>query len=274
MITSCQKESVSPTPTAEENTQNDHSSSERTANDVIETRPANLKAVVAVVSADIHGYYRALPARYDSTTKKYPLLVYLHGKGELGDGSLAALPRVLKNGTAALLKAGKFPPNFYVNGQNFSFIVVMPQFTRWPTADDVNSMINYAKSKYRVDTSRIYVAGLSMGGGGTWLFAEKYPTRAAAIVPIAGANKLYNTAAKLMASKNLPVWAFHNKYDPTVPSSYSVNNVAMINGGYPLIKPRLTIWNAYTHDAWTKASSPSYKENNMNMYQWMLQYKR
>jgi hypothetical protein len=34
----------------------------------------------------------------------------------------------------------------------------------------------------------------------------------------------------------------------------------------------MTIWPTGKHDAWTKASDPNYKENNMNMYEWMLQY--
>ncbi len=273
VITSCQKESVSPTETTKESTTVDQSSSERTANDIVETRPAILKGVTTSVTANIHGYYRALPARYDSTTKKYPLLIVMHGKGEIGNGS-TGLSLVLKNGTAALLKAGKFPPNFVVNGQNFSFIVVMPQLSRWPTADDVNGMINFAKSKYRVDTSRIYVSGLSMGGGGTWLFAEKYPSRAAAIVTMAGAQQIYDKAANLMATTNLPIWAFHNTSDPTVPSVYSKKNVTMVNSHTPATKARLTLWTAAVHDCWTKASNPTYKENNLNIYQWMLQYKR
>jgi predicted peptidase len=270
-LSSCQKESASPSSVSGDGNSSG-SSGERTI-DVVETRPAILKAVTFNVSANIHGFYQALPARYDSTTKRYPLLVFLHGQGELGNGT-TDLTKVLKNGTANLIKNGKFPANFVVNTKNYSFIVVMPQLSKWPVADDVQGMINYAVKKYRVDTTRIYVTGLSMGGGGTWVYASKHASRIAAIVPVSGAAKLTDLAAKAIASTNLPVWAFHNDGDPTVPVIYSKNNISKINSNIPTPKAKLTLWTVRQHDAWTKAMDPAYKENNLNMYQWMLQYTR
>ncbi len=61
-----------------------------------------------------------------------------------------------------------FPANFNVNGQNFSFITIAPQFKVRPSAADVQSVIDFMRgTRWRIDASRIYVMGLSMGGGST-----------------------------------------------------------------------------------------------------------
>ncbi len=57
-------------------------------------------------------------------------------------------------------------------------------------------MIDFAIKKYRIDTTRIYVSGLSMGGGVTWEYAAAYASRVAAIVPICGASTPNDTKAK------------------------------------------------------------------------------
>ena len=82
------------------------------ANNLPETAPAVQTAVSAPVSARIGGFYKALPARYDSTTKKYPLLVFLHGVGELGNGT-SDLPRLLVNAVPKLLQQQSFPRAVY-----------------------------------------------------------------------------------------------------------------------------------------------------------------
>jgi predicted peptidase len=245
------------------------------ANNTPETAPAIQTAVAANVSPQIGGFYKALPARYDSTTKKYPLLVFLHGIGELGNGT-TDLSKVLVNAVPKLLNQKNFPPQFTVSGANYSFIVINPQFKAWPAATDVNAMIDYAIAHYRVDTSRIYVAGLSMGGGNTWDYGVAYPNRVAAIVPISGASWPSLAQMGNIAKANLPVWAFHNSDDGTVGVNTTITNVANINSYNPAIIAMKTIWPTGGHDAWTKATNPATKEcsNGMNMYEWMLQYKR
>jgi hypothetical protein len=62
-----------------------------------------------------------------------------------------------------------FPVSFNVNGTDFKFIVISsPQFINWPTSSDVNAVIDYATSHYGVNKNRIYLTGLSMGGGAVW----------------------------------------------------------------------------------------------------------
>ena len=56
------------------------------------------------------------------------------------------------------------------------------------------------------------MTGLSMGGGGTWLYAGDYPEKLAAIVPICGAADVSRPEELV----NIPIWAFHNEGDPVV----------------------------------------------------------
>ncbi|MBC7903507.1 MAG: dienelactone hydrolase family protein [Gemmatimonadaceae bacterium] len=244
------------------------------ADAVPETKSAIQVAVNANVNSNIGGFYRALPARYDSTTKKYPLMIFIHGVGELGNGT-SDLSKVLNNGVPNLLSQKKFPPSFTVNGKDFSFIVVSPQFKAWPQAPDVNAMINYAIANYRVDTTRIYVAGLSMGGGATWEYAVDNSSRIAAIVPICGAGWMNDAQATKIAATNLPIWTFHNDDDGTVSANTTRMIVNLINAHNPNPAAKSTFWPTGGHNSWTKATNPATREcNGMNMYEWMLQYER
>jgi len=243
------------------------------ANNVVETKPPVQNGITVNVDANIGGFMAALPARYDSTTKRYPLLVFLHGIGELGNGA-SDLHNAANNGTPAQIKNGTFPANFVVNNKNYSFIVISPQFKNWPANSDLNDMINYAIAHYRIDSTRIYVSGLSMGGGATWEYGAAFAGRLAAIVPICGASSPTDDKAKKIAQAGLAVWAFHNEDDPTVSVNNSKDYVSKINGFGANPAAKLTTWPTGGHDAWSKATNPTYKENNMNMYEWMLQYSR
>jgi predicted peptidase len=244
-----------------------------TANEIPETQPPVQKAISEPVNNNIGGYLETLPARYDSTTKRYPLLIFMHGLGELGNGT-TDLPKAARNGTTALIRNQKFPPSFTVDNKSYSFIVIAPQFKQWPYPVDVNDMINYAISHYRIDTTRLYVSGLSMGGGITWEYAAVNSRRIAAIVPICGASAPTDIKAQDMAHAGLPVWAFHNKNDSVVTYTFSTGYVSKINSFHPNPPARLTVWETGGHNAWSKATDPSYKEEGKNMYEWMLQYVR
>ncbi|MHA4812609.1 T9SS type A sorting domain-containing protein [Flavitalea flava] len=228
------------------------------------------------INANSNGFYEYLPAGYGSGGQTYPLMVFIHGIGELGNGT-SDLPNVLHNGPPKLISQGNFPSSFSVNGKTFSFIVISPQFVAWPTAGDVKAYIDYAIKNYRVDINRIYLTGLSMGGGVVWDYASQaaYVNQLAAILPISGGNLWGGTpAAKVMAAANLPILAASNLNDPTVPSHYTWENINLINSIVPAIRPAAqdTIFPASGHDAWSATYDPSFKKNGLNVYQWMLQY--
>lgn len=227
------------------------------------------------------GYYEFVPTSYASSKDSFPLLIFIHGMGELGNGT-TDLPTVLRNGVPKLLQNGTFPSSFTVNGKSFSFIVASPQFKNVPSPLDVLSLVNYLRKKFpRIDSKRIYITGLSMGGGATEDFvssSDSYAQIPAAAVAIAGnMNPQAKTAApKTVAKNSLPIWFLHNEYDVTVPSQYSKDWISLINAGNPpaTAAPRLTIFNTIGHDAWSKAYDPSYREDGMNIYEWMLQYEK
>jgi predicted peptidase len=237
---------------------------------VVDTAPPVHSPVTAYVNANCAGYYQALPARYDSSSKKYPLILFIHGIGELGTD----LSKMLRAGLPRLINRKKFPSDFEVNGEHFSFVVVSPQFKKWPTNNDVKSVLDYAVKKFRIDTSRIYVTGLSMGGGVTWEFNAQYGGSVAAIAPICGGSYPDTKRAEKIASFDLPVWAFHNMDDQTVPVSFTVDYVNKINGFNPSVKAKYTLWPTGGHDSWTKAYDPATKDAGKNLYEWMLQYRR
>ncbi len=242
-------------------------------NNLPETEAPVVKVISNKVGNNVSGYIAGLPARYDATTKNYPLLVFIHGMGQLASGN-AKLSSVQSLGVTKLLQEQKFPASFTVNGQTHSLIVVSPQFDKYPTADDVNSLIDYLVQTYRVDAGRIYVAGVNMGGAAAWDVAGAFSDKIAAVVPIAAPSWADEKRCSNIASKGIGVWAFHNSDDKVVPSSISKQIVDKVNSFNPAATAKLTLAQSAEHDAWTQATDPNYKENGLNIYEWMLQFSK
>jgi len=229
------------------------------------------------ITANTHGFYEYLPQGY-GTGKKFPLILFFHGMGELGNGT-TQLSTVLRNGPPKLISNGTFPKTFTVNGSTYSFIVISPQFVDWPTNTDVQSVLDYVVAHYDVDVSRIYLTGLSMGGAPTYEypgFSSTYANRIAAIVPIAAASYPSLDRIKILAAANMPVWAMQNSGDPKLPVSYTQDYVNKFNACVPKPTPaaKMTIFNANDHGGWATGYDPNYREDGKNVYEWMLQYSR
>src|SRR5215212_1388764 len=82
------------------------------------------------INGNCGGYYEYLPQGYNTNTwQNYPVIVFVHGVGETGNGT-TDLPNILNCWTALprVIANGAFPASFNVAGQNFSFIVISPQF--------------------------------------------------------------------------------------------------------------------------------------------------
>jgi dienelactone hydrolase len=240
----------------------------------------------------VNGFYTSLPANYSTSGKSYPLLVFIHGMGEIGDGN-AQLVNVLHNGPTQQINQqvnlgynANFPDPVVVNGKSFEFIVIAPQLNAWPPGVDepntVNDVINYAIAHYRVDQSKICLTGLSMGGGITWNYpgySKAYAKRLAAILPIAGASYPQSSPAGNIAAEHVPVWATHNQSDPTVPLSYTTGWISLLQTLKETPAPLETIFPATGHGGWFQTygtvNVPGIKNSaGLNVYQWMLQYKR
>jgi pimeloyl-ACP methyl ester carboxylesterase len=252
------------------------------------------------INSRCQGFYEYLPLGYDPLlSQTYPLLIALHGAGESGDGSSNAstgLPLLVipGKGVASLINSGSFPSTFTLpGGSSFRFIVICPQFTVnggvWPAPSDLEDVISYAINHYKVDLSRIYLTGLSMGGGTIFRYASSTPVNAnkvAAMVPVCAAMqpgppylaKPDSLTCRTITAGNLPVWATHNLGDNTVPVSFTDSMVHYINAApSPTPLARKTIFTSwiFDHDAWTQTFDPNYTGfDGLNMYQWMLQYQR
>jgi acetyl esterase/lipase len=268
-FTSCQKDLI---VNEQDQTLTTQTSSDATADNVAETAPAVYTKVRAYVNSDVAGFGQAVPARYNLTTKKYPLIIFIHGIGELGTDlniNCCGLAHHLSNKT--------FPANFNVNGVNYSFLVIAPQFKVRPNAAQVQSVIEFAKKRWRVDETRIYVTGLSMGGGVTWDWSAVYGQYAAAIVPVCGGTMPTQTLTAKIASKNLPIWGLYSTSDQVVPVQWGRNFFSWIDAKNPGYAPRtkLTIWSGLSHNStWGKAFNPTTRVDGFNIYEWMLLNKK
>jgi predicted peptidase len=246
--------------------------------DNIETDPYILEPHTVNISNNLPGFYSAVPGHYYKMELRYPLIIYIHGAGQFGNGIPPSLDAVFKEGIPKLLKDKTFPLNFVSGGRHYSFIVLMPQFARAFTTADIKSFYDYARAHYRMDTSRIYITGFSVGGLMTAEFGSAYPASVAAMLPMAGesTSDLINKARRI-ARGNLAVWVFHNNGDEVYDVAGARNFVTAINMQAPAIPARLTLFppeGLGNHDAWTRACNPTYKENGLNIYEWMLQYTR
>lgn len=199
-------------------------------------------------------YLLALPEGYEKSEKAWPLILFLHGAGESGQD----VSRVKQHG----------PPKLIAAGKSFPFVVVSPQSPGggW-NVEALNSLLDDVESKYRVDKDRVYLTGLSMGGGGTWMLAATHPGRFAAIAPVCGAIR-GEVAGRATAEKlkDLPIWVFHGAKDTTVPIARSEEMVKVLKDAGADVK--FTIYPEAGHDSWTETY------DNPELYAWFLSHKR
>lgn len=204
------------------------------------------------------------PGYFDpaNAAKRWPLIVFLHGRGECGtEGSKQTAQGLV---AAAQLNAAGWPA-----------VIIAPQKQagdgQWVQDQGyVMACLDSTLATERVNPNRVYLTGLSQGGAGTWAIAANKPDRFAAIAPICGYGDPAPIAAKLTA---MPIWAFHGLKDDVVPPAQSEAMVAAIQaartdtgkpGGAdadpagPGVnvkgpKPKLTLLPDANHNSWDTA---------------------
>ena len=205
-------------------------------------------------------YLLFLPEGYEAGgEKKWPLMLFLHGAGERGTN----VAKVAVHGPAKLVKTKK----------DFPFILVSPQCPdeRSWNDDELLALLDSVIAKHNVDTTRIYLTGLSMGGYGSWSLGTRYPERFAAIAPICGGGDqlpiLLTSKNNKAALRTMGVWAFHGGKDSVVALEESQHMTnALMRAGCKDVK--LTVYPEAGHDSWTQAY------NEPEIWNWFLAHRR
>jgi hypothetical protein len=228
---------------------------------------------ITAKNGEFIGFEEFRPSDYSSSPTAHPLIIFLHGIGEKGNGK-SQLGDVYCCGLPKYVKSG-IPMSFTWNGKTESFVVLIPQlnpkYSRWQSFY-VNELINYAINNLRIDANRIFVTGLSLGGGGTWIYAsesESNARRLAGIVPVVGPCQMSNGCN--IARANLPVLAIHALDDKTASPTCTTNAIKEINNCGATVSPNLIMYPTGGHAVWVKrAFSVDHEYQNPNIYEWML----
>src|SRR4051794_38471920 len=96
------------------------------------------------ITSTTHGYYEYLPQGYKADgTAVYPLILYIHGNSERGNGDSVGLLKIIGGGLPKVMTGAGFPTSFTVNNHVYRFIVIAPQFEPRVNVIDVDSVLNY-----------------------------------------------------------------------------------------------------------------------------------
>lgn len=205
-------------------------------------------------------YLLYLPKGYaEKKEERWPLMFFLHGSGERGSD----VRRVAVHGPLKLVG----------QGTNFPFIIVAPQCPDnqlWEP-EPLLQLLDLVTAKHAVDTNRVCLTGLSMGGYGTWSLGLRRPEKFAALAPICGGGNLIEMVLAgpkhEAALRSLPVWAFHGAKDPVVPPAESERMVnALKKARHSNV--RLTVYPEAQHDSWTQTY------DDPKFYEWLLAQRR
>jgi predicted peptidase len=247
-------------------------------------------------------YWEYLPEDYatSSASKKYPLIVFLHGCGERSytsncDITVTTAFDSLRsyNELDKVLKFG--PPNEITGGVKMCFknpdnveecfIVLSPQLSgrdtkSWGSGVIQNFLTKAFDAYPKIDRSRVYLTGLSLGGIGTYGFAlstQSFAPSLAAIAPVAAQGNA--ASACTLKDRDIPVWAFHGDKDTRVPFSKGKAMIDSLKKCNPDPMPRFTVYAGQAHSSYVfntpyksaTAPDPDYPEK---LYEWFLQFQK
>jgi predicted peptidase len=193
-------------------------------------------------------YRLYVPPAYKADMQ-YPLVLWLHGAGGAGTDNRAQIRADQILGTHTWTKPqnqAKYP----------AFVLVPQSSTNWvssgldrlsPEMSLVLSILDAVRAEFNIDATRIYVAGQSDGGIGTWNIIIQRPNLFAAAIPLCGGGD----TSRVSAIANMPIWAFHGARDKviSVGESRRMINALKTAGGHP----RYTEYPNVGHDVWTHA---------------------
>jgi len=203
------------------------------------------------------------------TTAKqiFPLVIYLAGIGDWS--SMAA---VLQNGPGHIIATSGWLPEC---------ILLSPLWNGgWSNPQAVNADINWAEQHFQVDTTRIYLIGISAGGGGCYNYIctnQYFMSRIAAMVPMSASavddiqtGRYTSDSLKYCAKFGLHVWDFCGNKDNLgfLPiNEMYVNKINAAAPGYA----KITVYPG-THCCWLTYWNPNYTEGGLNWFDWLMQF--
>lgn len=228
-------------------------------------------------------YFERLPTHYGCEQgNHYPLIIYLHGAGEVGTDPA----RMLKWNVPSRVDPEGGP-------SRVPFVVLFPQRTEAiVAASRIDAFLDYAIDRYCIDRARIYMVGFSAGAAQTLSYAYAYPQRLAAGVAISGfwANDggmgAIGFASSLAPCALLmtPLWLFHAKDDDKVPFSQLASLLDKLKScpRYEQHAPRLTTFSGGGHSIDSAVLNGSLLDQGEkprvvfepDIYNWLLQHRR
>ena len=211
-------------------------------------------------SGDTLPYRLLLPEHYDPS-KKYPLIVFLHGSGERGrdnekqlvHGARFFLNKEFRNTHQAIVVFPQCPAtsrwsNYRISDSGGKRVfTLLSEDPPTPQMILLEKWISQLRSEFRIDKKRIIVGGLSMGGMGTFELTRRNPKLFAAAFPICGATDP-STAKKL---RKIDWWIFHGAKDDLVPPASSIQMAeALKKAGADV---RFSLYPEANHNSWDPA---------------------
>jgi poly(3-hydroxybutyrate) depolymerase len=165
-------------------------------------------------------YRLFIPADY-SPSQKYPIMLALHGAGETGTDNIKQLSYEMAISWAKPVNQAMYP----------CFVVVpqCPTSLDWGNDQIIATNVDLMDSlirEFTIDTNRLYITGLSLGGGGTWDMITRFPNRFAAAIPMSGGGN----PALVSNIASTSIWDFHGAQDATIPVAGSRNMMEALKG--------------------------------------------
>ncbi|HSC52609.1 MAG TPA: PKD domain-containing protein [Phnomibacter sp.] len=209
--------------------------------------------------------YVHMPDDYDANpTKKYPVIVFIPGLGEIGTDA----SKLLVYGPGYYIKQGN-KMQFTVNGVVEKPIVISLQpASSWPNPDVINTRIDSIMKRWRIDPNRLYLTGLSMGGFSADNYITgnaNYAKKVAAIVAMSAVEPNFPlTNLRPYALNGGKWWGFEGTTD--------YRKMDLIRDTMNRIVPGSARYTQYVggHCCWNTWYNPTWTENGENIYEWML----
>jgi len=191
--------------------------------------------------------YRLFVPRGYTSDERYPLVIWLHGAGGAGRDNRAQISGDQISGTRIWTKPenqAKYPTFVLVPQSPANWIDRVDELS--PGIRLVLEILDSVKARLSVDDARVYVAGQSDGGYGTWNVITQRPDVFAAAIPLCGGGN----PSMAVRIATMPLWVFHGRKDTVIPVTQSREMIEAIQqaGG----RPRYTEYDRLGHDIWKR----------------------